>query len=173
MSRWLLKITKDGDSTTSLGNWCQCLVPLTVKRCFLMFRENFLCFSLCPFPLVLSLGTTEKSLAPSFLYPPFRGNYRISHIGRDPSGSSRPTSCSLQYHLNCMTKTIVQTLLELWQAWCHDHFPFFQWSNTLSEKNLFLISSLNFPDTASFHFLLFYHWAPETGDQNLLLCCPS
>ena len=30
-----------------------------------MFRRNFLCFSLCPLPLVLSLGTTEKSLAPS------------------------------------------------------------------------------------------------------------
>jgi len=26
-------------------------------------RQNFLCFSLCPLPLVLSLGTTEKSLA--------------------------------------------------------------------------------------------------------------
>jgi len=26
---------------------------------------NFLCLSLCPLPLVLSLGTTEKSLAPS------------------------------------------------------------------------------------------------------------
>jgi len=32
---------------------------------FLIFRRNFLCFSLCPLPLVLSLGTTEKSLAPS------------------------------------------------------------------------------------------------------------
>jgi len=28
----------------------------------LMFTWNFLCFSLCPLPLVLSLGTTEKSL---------------------------------------------------------------------------------------------------------------
>jgi len=28
-------------------------------------QTNFLCFSLCPLPLVLSLGTTEKSLAPS------------------------------------------------------------------------------------------------------------
>jgi len=36
-----------------------------VKKFFLMFRRNFLCFSLCPLPLVLSLGTTEKSLAPS------------------------------------------------------------------------------------------------------------
>ena len=32
---------------------------------FLMFRRNFLCFNLCLLPLVLSLGTTEKSLAPA------------------------------------------------------------------------------------------------------------
>jgi len=36
-----------------------------VKMFLLTFRWNFLCFSLCPLPLVLSLGTTEKSLAPS------------------------------------------------------------------------------------------------------------
>lgn len=22
-----------------------------------------------------------------------------------------------------MTKTIIQTLIEFWQLWCHDHFP--------------------------------------------------
>jgi len=37
-----------------------------------MLRENLLCFVLCPLPLVLSLDTTEKSLAPSSLHPPFR-----------------------------------------------------------------------------------------------------
>jgi len=42
----------------------QCSVTLKVKKFFLVFRWNFLCFSLCPLPLVLSLGTTEKSLAP-------------------------------------------------------------------------------------------------------------
>jgi len=41
------------------------LVTLRGKKFFLMFRRNFLCFSLCPLSLVLSLGTTEKSLAPS------------------------------------------------------------------------------------------------------------
>ena len=63
---------KDGDYTTSLGSLCQCSVTFPVKKCFLMFRGNLLCFSLCPLPLVLSLGTTEKSLAPSSLHPPFR-----------------------------------------------------------------------------------------------------
>ena len=40
-------------------------------KAFLMFRGNLLCFSLCPLPLVLPLGTTEKSLVPSFVHPPF------------------------------------------------------------------------------------------------------
>ena len=38
---------KDGDSAVSLGNLCQCSVTLTVKKCFLMFRGNLLCFRLC------------------------------------------------------------------------------------------------------------------------------
>jgi len=37
-----------------------------------MFRRNLLSFILGPLPLVLSLGYTEKSLAPFPLYPPFR-----------------------------------------------------------------------------------------------------
>jgi len=40
---------------------------LTWKKCFLMFGGNVLCVLLCPLPLVLSLGATEKSLAPSSL----------------------------------------------------------------------------------------------------------
>ena len=45
------------------------------KKCFPMFRGNLLCFSVCPLPLVLSLGTTEKSLAPSSFRLPFRYLY--------------------------------------------------------------------------------------------------
>ena len=72
MSRKLLNISRDGDSTTSLCNLCQCLVTLTVTKCFLMFRGNLLCFSLCPLPFYLSLGTTGKSLAPSSCHSLFR-----------------------------------------------------------------------------------------------------
>lgn len=54
----------------SLCNLCQCSVTLTMQECFLMFRENFLCFRLCPLCLVLSLGTTEKNLALSSLHLP-------------------------------------------------------------------------------------------------------
>ncbi|XP_052646855.1 uncharacterized protein LOC128143559 [Harpia harpyja] len=71
VSRQIVTVSKDGDSTTSLGNLCQSLVTLTLKKCFLMFRGNLLCFSLCPLPLVLLLGATEKILAPSFSHPPF------------------------------------------------------------------------------------------------------
>jgi len=68
LSRWVLNISREGDSTTSLGNLFQCSITLRVKKFFLMFRRNFLCFGLCPLPLVLSLGTTENSLAPSSPY---------------------------------------------------------------------------------------------------------
>lgn len=43
MSRWLFKISKEGDSVTSLGNLLQCSVTHTVKKCFLRFRRNFCC----------------------------------------------------------------------------------------------------------------------------------
>jgi len=60
--------------------WAACsraLSPFKVKKFFLMFRQNILCFSLCPLPLVLSLGTTEKCLAPGtnvlFWYSEYNG----------------------------------------------------------------------------------------------------
>jgi len=65
LSRWVLNISREGDSTAPLGNLFQCSVTLRVKKFFLGFRWNFPGFSLCPFSLVLLLGTTGKSLAPS------------------------------------------------------------------------------------------------------------
>jgi len=64
LSRWVFNISREGDSTASLGSLFQCSVTLRGKKFFFMFRRNFLCFSLCPLPLVLSLGTSEESLAP-------------------------------------------------------------------------------------------------------------
>ena len=72
LSRQVLNISREEESTPSLGSLFQCSVTLRGKKFFLMFRRNFLCFSLCSLPLVLSLGTTEKSLAPSSWHPPFR-----------------------------------------------------------------------------------------------------
>lgn len=70
MSGRLLNVSKDEDFTTSLHNLCQSLVTLRVKKYFLMFRRNLLCFSLFQLPLVLSLGTTAESLAPAPLHCP-------------------------------------------------------------------------------------------------------
>jgi len=64
-ARWVWNISREGDSTASLGSLGQGSVTLRGKKFYLIFSWNFLGFSLCPLPLVLSLGTTGKSLAPS------------------------------------------------------------------------------------------------------------
>lgn len=65
-------VSEDEDSTASLGNLCWYSVIPTVENCFLKFRGSLWCFSQCPFPLNLSLSTTEESgsifFAPSFRY---------------------------------------------------------------------------------------------------------
>jgi len=55
-SRQVLNISREGESTTSLGNLFQGSVTLRGKKFFLLFRWDFLCFSLCLFPLVLVTG---------------------------------------------------------------------------------------------------------------------
>jgi len=40
LSRWVLNISRDGDSTTSLGSLFQCSVTLRGKKFFLMFTES-------------------------------------------------------------------------------------------------------------------------------------
>lgn len=60
---WLLYAPRERDSTASLGNPCQCTVTFTGKKCFLIFGGNLMCLILCPSPLILPLGTTDKSRA--------------------------------------------------------------------------------------------------------------
>lgn len=60
------------DSAAGPGNLFKCSIILTVKKLFLVFKLNFLNCGLCPFPLVLSLSITDKSLALSSLLPPIR-----------------------------------------------------------------------------------------------------
>jgi len=52
LSRRGLNISREGDSTTSLGSRGRGSVTLRGKKFFLVFRWNFLWFSLCPLPLV-------------------------------------------------------------------------------------------------------------------------
>lgn len=68
VSTWFL-MSRERHSTTSLGNLCQFSVNYSVKKCFLTFRRNPLCFSLCPLSLVLLLGTTENSVPLNSLHP--------------------------------------------------------------------------------------------------------
>jgi len=63
----ILSVSRDGASTTSLGNLCQCLTMFTVKNFFFLSNLFLPSFSLKSFPLVLSQHTLLKSLSPSFL----------------------------------------------------------------------------------------------------------
>jgi len=84
LSRWVLNISREGDSTSSLGSLGQGSVTLRGKKFFFMFSWNFLCFSLCPLPLVLSLGTTGKSLP---ALPAARGGTVLARGGCAGSGT--------------------------------------------------------------------------------------
>jgi len=61
-----LDVSRDGASTTSLGNLCQCLTTITAKNLFLISKLNLTSISLKPLPLVISQQTLLESLPPSF-----------------------------------------------------------------------------------------------------------
>ena len=61
-----LNASRDGASTTSLGNLFQCITTLWVKKFLLISNWNLPCISLKPFPLVLSLSTHVNSHIPSW-----------------------------------------------------------------------------------------------------------
>ena len=67
-----LNSSRDGASTTSLGNLFQCVTTLCVKKFLLIFNLNLPCLSLKQFPLVLSLSTLVNSHISSSLYTPFK-----------------------------------------------------------------------------------------------------
>ena len=61
-----LNASRDGASTTSLGNLFQCVTTLCVKNFLLISNLNLHCLSLKTFPLVLSLSTLVNSYSPSW-----------------------------------------------------------------------------------------------------------
>ena len=71
-SNLTLNVSRDGASTTSLGNLFQCFTTLSVKNAFLISSLNLPSFSLKPSPLVLSQQPLLKSLTSSFLPAPFK-----------------------------------------------------------------------------------------------------
>lgn len=58
--------------------------PYSKRSLFIMFKHNFLCFSLCPVLLVPSLGAMEKSLAVHSLLPPHQAVKGIDKILLSP-----------------------------------------------------------------------------------------
>ena len=62
-----LKVSRDGTSTTCLGNLCQCFPTLTAKNFFLISSLNLPSFSLKALTLVLSQQALLKCLSPPFL----------------------------------------------------------------------------------------------------------
>lgn len=69
---WVLNFSKGGDSTNLLGKLYQCSTSPRVKKPknFLMFKQNFLQFNLCPLLFVLSLDTNENSGDLLYLFHP-------------------------------------------------------------------------------------------------------
>lgn len=74
---------------------------------FIMLKRNFLSFNLCPPPLILSLGTTVKSLAPSLLSPLFSYLYVLTR--------SLWASSSWGSHL--LLTQLVSSLSICWTSW--------------------------------------------------------
>ena len=64
--------SRDGASTTSLGNLFQCVTTIFVKNFLLISNQNLPCPSLKPFPLVLLLSTLINNRSSSCLYTPFK-----------------------------------------------------------------------------------------------------
>lgn len=66
-SNWALNFSRDGAAMSSLGTLCPCLTTLRAENFFLMSILNLLCFSLKPFPLILSLLVLTENPSPAFL----------------------------------------------------------------------------------------------------------
>jgi len=67
-----LNTAREGASTASLGNLCQCLTALIVKDFFFISNLYLTSFSLKPLPLGLSLHALVKKSLSSFLVGPSR-----------------------------------------------------------------------------------------------------
>lgn len=77
--RWVLSTSKDVGCTAPLCNLFQCFTTLKIEKIFFFWKWNFILY-LCSLPLVLSLDSTEISLAPSSLLPFIKVFIRIGKI---------------------------------------------------------------------------------------------
>ena len=103
-SRWVLNISIEGGSTTSLGSLFLCSNTHSVKKFFHRFVWNSLYSNFRPLRLILLQHTTEESLASSICLP-FSFRYFIESYNRlnwkglqapassNPLATSRAASC--------------------------------------------------------------------------------
>lgn len=105
-----------------LSNLFQCSTTLSKKKCFLMFRQNFLCISLCSLPPGLSLDTTEKTLTLFLLLlirTPIYMHWWNAHTHFLKFISSRPNNLSfLSLFLFILGSPGLVTPLQMWSHQC-------------------------------------------------------
>ena len=94
-----LNASRDGASTTSLGNPFQCVTTLWVKNFSLTSNLNLPCPRLKPFPLVPSLSTLLNSRSLSCLYAAFKHHWKVlegAEEGREErlKGQEKERSCA-------------------------------------------------------------------------------
>lgn len=75
----VLIISTDRDSTTILGKLCQCFTILTVKKCFLVFKLNFL-FLICVHSLSCQCALLRKLCLVHLQSP----HQMITYMGKNP-----------------------------------------------------------------------------------------
>ena len=92
-----LNASRDGASTTSLGNLFQCVTTLCVKNFLLISYLNLPCLSLKPFPLALSLSTFI-SVVPTPVYTLFShvGSLNGFHLERRKDSSFKTSKTKLE-----------------------------------------------------------------------------
>jgi len=78
LSNLVLNVSRNGASTTSLGNPFQCFTTLIVKNFFLISSLNLPCFSLKPLPLHDLRGEDPASSSPAFASHVHSPGHRLS-----------------------------------------------------------------------------------------------
>lgn len=109
MSSQLLRFSIGGDSTVCMGDLFQCLTNLTVEKVFSCVEVKFCVFICSSCLLTCHLGTTEKSLSPSYSLPP-----AVQNIGKIPLShllqAEQSSSLSLSSDQTC-------SRVPLWSLW--------------------------------------------------------
>lgn len=111
---WLLNISKDGDSMPSLVNLFHTQSKNRTKHFLFMFKQNFLHFTLCPLPLVLS-WVLQRTAWLCLLYAHIRCLLILVRSSWASSRLKSPSPLSLSSFVRCFRPLITITALH----WTH------------------------------------------------------